>query len=156
MADDKQLSKLRDLAQLEVDAIGLYDAAIQRIDAPLVRDKLSEFRVDHVRHVQDLSSEIMRLGGSKIASEPDLKGAALRGFTAATSMLGTKAALLAMQANEEITTRSYESALKFQWAPEVRVLIEKNYADEARHLAWIKQAAKEKAWERESETEKHV
>jgi uncharacterized protein (TIGR02284 family) len=154
MASDKERSKLRELAQLDVDAIGLYDAAIQRITVPLVREKLSEFRVDHVRHVQDLNTEILKLGGEQVDGSPDAKGTLLRGFTAVTSMMGTQAALFAMARNEELTNHSYQSALKgADWTAEVRSLIERNYADERRHLAWIKQASKEKFWEAESGAE---
>jgi uncharacterized protein (TIGR02284 family) len=157
MASDKERSKLRELAQLDVDAIGLYDAAIQRITVPLVREKLSEFRVDHVRHVQDLNAEILKLGGEQVDGSPDVKGTLLRGFTAVTSMMGTQAALFAMAGNEEITNHSYQSALKAaDWTAEVRSLIERNYADERRHLAWIKQASKEKFWEAESGAEGRI
>lgn len=152
---NKELNKLRGLAQLDVDAIGLYEAAIQRIDVPLIRGKLAEFRVDHRRHVQDLNAAIIRLGGTESASTPDLKGTVLRGFTAVTSMMGNHAALLAIIANEELTNRPYESALKVDWTPDIRALIEKNFADEKRHLAWIKQAVKDKYWEIQSSAGSH-
>ena len=53
-----------------------------------------------------------------------------------------------LTANEGLTNRTYKSALKLEWSPRQRALIEKNYSDEKRHLAWMKQAAKEKPWER--------
>ncbi len=152
---EKELSKLRELAQLDVDAIDLYQAAIERIDVLLIREKLAEFRVDHQRHVQDLNAAIIRLGGTELVSSRDLKGTVLRGFTAVTSMMGNHAALLAMMANEELTNRSYESALKADWTPDIRALIEKNFGDEKRHLAWIKQALKDKYWEIPSSAGSH-
>src|SRR5229473_8684900 len=142
-----QQIELRKLAQLDVDAIELYEAAIQRISVPLLRDKLSEFRTDHEQHVVNLNAELVKTGGKAIEAKPDLKGTVLWGFTAVTSMMGDHAALLAMTANEEITNRSYEKALKADWTPDIRALIEKNFGDEKRHLAWIKQALKDKYWE---------
>jgi uncharacterized protein (TIGR02284 family) len=150
MEPDKQLSKLRDLAQLDIDATSLYEDAINRITVPLIREKLTEFRVDHLRHVQDLSEEIIKLGGRPVENAPDVKGTLLRGFTALTSMMGNQAAVMAMIGNEELTNRSYESALKLDWSPSQRALIEKNYADEKRHLAWLKSASKQKLWETEA------
>jgi uncharacterized protein (TIGR02284 family) len=150
MEPDKQLSKLRDLAQLDIDATSLYEEAINRITVPLIREKLTEFRVDHLRHVQDLSEEIIKLGGRPVENAPDVKGTLLRGFTALTSMMGNQAAVMAMIGNEELTNRSYESALKLDWSPSQRALIEKNYADEKRHLAWLKSASKQKLWETEA------
>lgn len=50
-----------------------------------------------------------------------------------------------------------QSALKAaDWTPELRSLIERNYADEKRHLAWIKQASREKFWEAESGAERQL
>ena len=144
---DKEITKLRELAQLEVDAIGLYEAAIERIDVPLISERLSEFRVDHQRHAEDLNTAIVRLGGIELPSSPDLKGTVLRGFTSVTSMMGNQAALLGMMGNEELTKKSYESALRVDWATDLRALIEKSCGDEKRHLAWIKQALKDKYWE---------
>lgn len=142
--DEKQnrIDALKKLVQLDVDAIGAYEAAIARVGEGEVKDKLSSFRVDHVRHVQDLSALIVRLGGEAPEQKPDLKGAALKGFTAITSAMGTEAALLAMIANEELTNRSYDAALDLSWEPGERELVEKNREDERRHLAWIKEASK--------------
>src|SRR3712207_265084 len=73
------VEKLRSLAQLDVDAVGAYDAAIARVKEPLVRERLNEFRVDHVRHVQDLNAFIRRFGGEPVELRPDFKGAAMKG-----------------------------------------------------------------------------
>lgn len=146
MGRKSEVEKLRSLAQMDVDAVGAYDAAIARVKEPLVRERLSGFRVDHVRHVQDLNAFIHRFGGEPVELRPDLKGAAMKGLTAMTSMMGTEAALVAMLGNEEFTNRSYELALGFEWSPEVRTLIEKNRRDEERHITWIKSAVRERTW----------
>ncbi len=140
------VEKLRSLAQLDVDAVGAYDAAIARVKEPLVRERLNEFRVDHVRHVQDLNAFIRRLGGEPVELRPDLKGAAMKGLTAMSSMMGTEAALVAMLGNEEFTNRAYDLAVNFEWSPEVRTLIEKNRRDEERHITWIKEAVRKRPW----------
>src|SRR5260370_34670573 len=119
---EKDPSKLRDRAQLDVDVIGVYEAGIERIDVLMVREKLSEFRVDHQRHVQDLNAAIIRLGGTELVSTRDLKGTVLRGVTAVASMMGNHPALLALMANEEPGKRSYESALNAGGAPDLRSL----------------------------------
>jgi len=147
----KRVEKMRSLAQLDVDAMDLYEAAIARIHVPAVKEKLQAFRVDHDRHVQDLNAKILQLGGERVEHVPDLKGKILRGFTAITSMMGTEAALMAMMGNEELTNRTYQAALKMDWQAEERALIEKNYGDERRHLEWIKQAVKARPWAHESE-----
>jgi len=146
MASNPEVEKLRSLAQLDVDAVGAYDAAIARVKEPLVRERLNEFRVDHVRHVRELNAFIQELGGEPVQLRPDLKGAAMKGLTAMTSLMGTEAALMAMLGNEEITNRVYELALHFEWSAPVRRLIQKNRQDEERHITWIREAVRVRPW----------
>ncbi|MFY0525824.1 ferritin-like domain-containing protein [Archangium gephyra] len=146
MGRKSEVEKLRSLAQMDVDAVGAYDAAIARVKEPLVRERLNDFRVDHVRHVQDLNAFIRQFGGEPVELRPDLKGAAMKGLTAMTSMMGTEAALVAMLGNEEFTNRAYELALNFEWSPEVRTLIEKHRRDEERHITWVKDAVRQRPW----------
>ncbi len=146
MAEKTEVARLRNLAQLDVDAVGAYDAAIARVNEPLVRERLNDFRVDHVRHVQDLNALIQRFGGQPVELKPDLMGAAMKGITSVTSMMGTEAALVAMLGNEEFTNRTYDLALAFDWSPEVRGLIEKNREDERRHITWIREAVRRRPW----------
>jgi rubrerythrin len=142
MTDEQVISKLRALAQLDVDAIGTYDAAIAQVSESEVAQQLAGFRVDHVRHVQDLNALIVARGGTAVEQVPDLKGVALTGMTMVTSLIGTEAALMAMIGNEELTNRVYEAALKLKIDSEALDVIRKNYADERRHLEWIKHAFK--------------
>ena len=146
MASNPEVEKMRSLAQLDVDAIGAYDAAISRVKDALVRERLNEFRVDHVRHVQDLNAFIRALGGAPVELKPDFKGTAMKGFTAVSSLMGTEAALMAMLGNEEITNRVYELALDFEWSPQVHALIRKNRQDEERHITWIREAVRLRPW----------
>jgi len=152
MAEKSEVAKLRSLAQLDADAVGAYDAAIARVGEPLVRERLNDFRVDHMRHVQDLNALIQRFGGEPVELKPDLKGTAMKGLTAVTSMMGTEAALVAMLGNEEFTNRAYELALQFDWSPDVRVLIQKNREDEYRHVTWIRDAVQHRPWLKEGAT----
>jgi rubrerythrin len=140
---------LQRLAQLDVDAIASYEAAIDRIDVTSVRQELDGFRVDHVRHLQDLNALLVAAGAEPVETKTDLKGALLKGFTAATSTAGVEAALLAMVANEELTNHTYAAALGLPLLPEQRRVVEKNYDDEKRHLAWLKRAARERPWRHE-------
>lgn len=70
---------------------------------------------------------------------PDVKGFILKSFTAVTSMMGDKAALKAMQGNEQLTNRTYEKALGEVWPPQAQSIIERNREDERQHLAFIEQ-----------------
>lgn len=140
-----QVAKLRSLAQLDVDAIGAYDAAIARVSNESVRERLGQFRADHFRHVKELNGFVHALGGEPLDIKADLKGALMKGMTAMTSMMGTEAALIAMMGNEEVTNHAYDAILRLEWSPDIRLLLEKNREDERRHLNWIREAAKERS-----------
>ncbi|MGZ3459640.1 MAG: ferritin-like domain-containing protein, partial [Archangium sp.] len=105
-----------------------------------------EFQQDHERHIRELSGVVTKLGG-KPRSKPDTKGFILKGFTAVTSMMGNEAALQAMRGNEALTNRTYRMARDEDWSDEARIIIERNYSDEQRHLAFIEDALRTRSWE---------
>ena len=143
--ESRLVEKLRSLAQLDVDAIGAYDAAIRRVSHEIIRERLNEFRSDHFRHVKDLNAFIHALGGEPVDIKADLKGAVMKGMTAMTSMMGTEAALVAMMGNEEVTNRAYDAILRIDWSPQLKALLERNRDDERRHINWIREAARERS-----------
>jgi rubrerythrin len=143
----KVIDVMNDKIQLDLDAMVAYDKAIEACDNSEVKAALAEFRSDHVRHVQDLSEAVLRAGAEPQRTR-DLKGFVIQGFTEIVSH-GDRSALMAMRGNEELTNRLYEAALKRDLTPDVRALLEKNLADERRHLAWIKDALDRRIWERE-------
>jgi uncharacterized protein (TIGR02284 family) len=145
MADDA-LSTLNDLIHLDNDAIQAYRQAIDACDTATIRDQLRLFLADHERHVQDLTECVRRLGGQPVVGR-DLKGVLIEGFTAAVSH-GDRSALVAMRGNEELTTRRYDSARRANVAGDALMVVERNYADEQRHLAWIMDAIDRKVWEK--------
>jgi uncharacterized protein (TIGR02284 family) len=147
MDNNAMLKDLKELVQLDIDAIRLYDQALDNIDHPALHSQISSFQADHSRHVNDLSMVIRRLGGEPPKYAPDLKGILLEGFTAIRSMTGNEGALKAMRTNELLTNKTYDKARSWDLPMDIRQLIERNYADEQRHLAYIEQAIKNKAWE---------
>ena len=62
---------------------------------------------------------------------------------------GDRSAVLAMRGNEELMNRTYAAALEKELPHEVRVIVERNYQDEKKHLAWIKDVIAHRAWEKE-------
>jgi rubrerythrin len=86
------------------------------------------------------------MGGAP-ATRRDIRGFLIEAFTAIASH-GDRSAIFAMRANEEITNRSYASTLEKHLPIEVRNLVERNYEDETKHLAWIKTMIESRAWEK--------
>jgi uncharacterized protein (TIGR02284 family) len=147
METAKVVDKLNDLIKLDVDAIHAYDQAISSCTMDELKRGLGGFRADHDRHVRDLSDCVRALGGQPDVRR-DLKGFFISGFTAIVSQ-GDHSSLLAMQTNEEVTNSYYRRALELEnLSPDIRSLLERNYADEQRHLSWIKDQLAARVWER--------
>jgi uncharacterized protein (TIGR02284 family) len=138
---------MNDLIQLDVDAVHAYEQAIEACDIVTIQEKLRAFQGDHERHIEDLS-RLVRARGAEPKVTRDAKGFLIKGFTAIMSR-GDHSALMAMRGNEELTNLSYKNALDDVGAEaEVRTVVERNYADEQRHLAWIKDALDQKLYEK--------
>ncbi len=148
MPDNKKLLKeLESLAQLDIDAVRAYTAAIDHIDLPDVKEQLTSFREDHERHITDLTPFIVQLGGQAPKHSPDLKGVVIQGFTMIRSMSGNEGALKAMKTNEELTNKNYAQALEYDFPPEMMTVIQQNRDDERRHLDYVNQCVNQKVWE---------
>ncbi|WP_437667075.1 DUF2383 domain-containing protein [Sorangium sp. So ce1182] len=139
------VSKLNDLIQLDADAVLAYQQALDACEVSEIRRKLKGFQDDHQQHINDLA-ELVRAGGEEPRIKRDLKGFLIEGFTAIASR-GDRSALLSMLGNEELSNHMYEAALKADLPDEARAVVERNRRDEARHLAWIKEAIAERLWE---------
>jgi rubrerythrin len=142
MDERRLVQRLRMLARFDADALAAYEVALRHVDDEAVREKLSGFRLDHARHVQDYNALIGEKGGEPVSLEPKVKGTVLKSLTAASSSLGTRAALMAMLGNEQLTNATYEVMLRMKWPAEVRELIKKNREEERQHLAWMRQAVR--------------
>lgn len=137
--DPQQIDKLCDLIQLDRDAVEAYEAAINRIDAANFRARLSDFKVDHERHITDLSA-IVRQNGKTPPTEGDFKRFLTQGKVVLGDLIGNRGILRAMLSNEKDTNQQYEEAIAdpmLATHPEARAVLERNLADERRHKAWI-------------------
>lgn len=141
---EKDLTKrLANLAQLDIDAYHAYSQAIERIEEPTVRENMVRFRDDHREHYLELAREIRGMGGTPPDITADFKGHLIEGFTAITSITGTKGAMRAMQGNEKLTNRRYAEATEWMDASnEIRNIVKRNYQDEQRHLRYIEDTLK--------------
>jgi uncharacterized protein (TIGR02284 family) len=148
------IKALNNLIHLDIDAIRAYEHAIRASEHEVVSSRLREFKGDHERHVRELSEHVRKLGGEP-PDKPDVKGFFIEGFTAVTS-IGTRSALMAMLGNEQLTTARYKAALKEEFPPDAKELVERNYKDEERHLVWIRGALEQKIWEQQQGADAHV
>lgn len=145
--DPQLLSSLKDLVHIDLDAIVLYDAVLRTLNAPQLEQALMEFRSDHIRHVRELNDRMEALGGQREQTRPDMESCERHGFTPVREGMAVEEMLTATVDGEQITNQTYERALKLNWDPDTRALLDRNFADEQRHLLWVLTASRNRLWE---------
>jgi uncharacterized protein (TIGR02284 family) len=146
MEEKKILSRLKNLCQLDMDAIHAYEQAIESIEHQPIKEQIISFKEDHERHVDNLSSLMRNHGGTPPEFSRDFKGFFMEGFTKVRSATGTEGALKAMRGNEKLTNRKYEKALEDDLPADVLKVIRENREDERRHLQYIERMLEQKPW----------
>jgi uncharacterized protein (TIGR02284 family) len=128
---------LNNLIELDYDAIEAYKAAIARMEDVGDKSTLAGFLQDHERHVSDLTGLVERMG-SPAKKEGDLLQILTKGKVLIGGLVGDRVVLAAMKTNEDDTNSAYERAIAHpNLTDEVRMVLEKNLADERRHREWI-------------------
>jgi hypothetical protein len=98
---------------------------------------LREFRGDHLRHIEEISAILQRMGREP-PREGDMKSYLTRGKVVIAGLIGDKAILEAMRTNEADTNTAYERAVQFPGiSSDTREVLERGLEDERRHCAWI-------------------
>jgi hypothetical protein len=138
--DSKTL--LKNLIQLEHDAIAAYDAVIEKLDDAGRASQVREFRSDHHRHLEELN----RLAGENHAYNPgegSMKSMLTTGKVNFADMTGGDGAILkAMSTNETDTVTAYRNAAQNPEAPaNAKAFFETALADEERHKTWMDEAS---------------
>jgi uncharacterized protein (TIGR02284 family) len=146
LTNEQILDELNDLIRFDYDAIGAYDEAIAGISEPTIRDQITNFRGDHERHVTDLSAIVRRMGGTP-PEHPGARGLIRKTLTKVAGLVGTEAVLRAMKNNEEVLNRQYKNRSRLAFPNDILQLVQRNFSDEQRHLAWIEQAIQNRLWE---------
>lgn len=128
---------LRDLTELDYDAIEAYDVAINRVDNIEYKTKLTEFRDDHRRHVEE-NSALLASHGEEAPAGPSGKQWLTKGKVVLADMIGDTTILVAMRSNEIDTNTAYErlNAHEGRWEDSLEFL-SRGLSDERRHKAWL-------------------
>lgn len=131
------IAALNPLLMLAHDSIHAYTTALDRLRDDALRAPLEGFRLDHERHLSDLTAQILRMGGTP-KSHRDLRGPWLQGMAAFSTMLGDGAGLRALARAEVYSMRAYVAALEHALPDEAAALVRQGLQDQVRHLAWLR------------------
>lgn len=131
---------VKDLLNLEHDALAAYEEVIKRLDNKAYAGKVESFRQDHLNHVDALTQIARDLGEEK--PDGSMKSLLTSGKVILADIMGDEAILKAMKTNEDDTVTAYERAVKNECCtPALREICERALADERTHRDWMRETA---------------
>lgn len=131
-------SALKDLLELDYDAIEAYDAAINRLENADYKAKLTDFKGDHQRHTNELTAILIKHSENAPTGPSIGKQWLTKGKVVLANLIGDKAILAAMRSNEIDTNTAYERINDYsdKWPDSIDIL-KAGLADERKHKAWL-------------------
>ncbi len=128
---------LEQMIQLEYDALEAYKVAVEHLQDDGLRWHLQSFMADHERHVEELTAALTEMG-AEAPEGPDAKQLITTAKVFFGVLLGDRAILGAMRANEDDTNTACERAVARVDTPaHLRKLFVRHLADERRHRDWL-------------------
>lgn len=140
-ASSEILDGLNDLLQLDHDAIGAYEIAIEKLQDRDNAQQIAGFKRDHERHIQELNLAIAGLGGTP-RNEPHATGPFKQALQSLGGLAGDRGLLIAWRTNElQVRTKYDAYASKAnRWGADLKRLVDRNALDEERHYDWVTRA----------------
>lgn len=129
---------IKDLIELDYDAVEAYDAAINRLKNQEYKEKLNIFKADHEWHIQEFTT-VLKKRNIQPPSGPSIgKQWLAKGKVVLADLIGDNVILRAMISNEIDTNAAYERmSLREDMWPETKDLIKRGLEDEKRHKKWL-------------------
>lgn len=134
---------LKELVELDYDAVEAYEAAISRLENEEYKKTLRGFKDDHQRHIEEVSA-LLKKHDTEPPTGPDMSKQWLaKGKVVLANLVGNHAILTAMRSNEDDTNTAYErmNAHVEKWE-DVGDILRRGLEDEKRHKAWFEDASK--------------
>jgi len=132
------LEGLNDLLQLDHDAVGAYQIAMEKLHDRDHADQIAGFRRDHERHIRELNELIAELGGTP-KNHPHATGPFKLALQSLGGLAGDTGVLMAFRANELLVRAKYDSyaSKANQWPTNIKRIIDACALDEERHFSWV-------------------
>lgn len=129
---------LKDLIELDYDAVEAYETAVNRLETQELKEKLNIFKADHEWHIQELTSTLKKRNCLPPLGPSIGKQWLAKGKVVLANLMGDNTILRAMVSNEMDTNTAYERiSLREDIWPEAKDIIRKGLDDEKRHKKWL-------------------
>jgi hypothetical protein len=134
---DKFSDAIYELCELDIDAIGAYQTAIDHLDNSEYVKNLSSFKSDHERHVRELS-ELLVEHNLEAPKGSSAKSFLAKGKVYIADLFGDKSILEAMLSNEMDTNIAYGrlNNRPDEWE-DAKEILRRGLEDERRHKLWL-------------------
>jgi rubrerythrin len=135
------LEGLNDLLQLDHDAVGAYEIAMEKLGDRDHAGQIAGFLRDHERHIRELNELIAEMGGTP-ANQPHATGPFKQALQALGAVGGDRGVLLAFRANELQVRAKYDryASKANAWPTAVKRVVDRAALDEERHYRWVAEA----------------
>ncbi|WP_420130291.1 DUF2383 domain-containing protein [Longimicrobium sp.] len=132
------LEGLNDLLQLDHDAVGAYQIAMEKLNDRDHADQIAGFRRDHERHIRELNELIADLGGTP-KNHPHATGPFKLALQSLGGLAGDKGVLMAFRTNELQVRSKYDSyaSRANAWPTHIKRVVDACALDEERHFRWV-------------------
>lgn len=132
---------LKELVELEFDALGAYEAALERLEDTEYKITLGQFRDDHKRHISELTTLLIQHDIEPPTSHSLGKHWLTVGKVVIGNLAGgDKAILLAMKSNEGDTNTAYmRMKERLDVWDDAKDIIDCGLQDEQRHKKWLEE-----------------
>jgi len=132
------LEGLNDLLQLDHDAVGAYEIAMEKLQDRDHADMIAGFRRDHERHIRALNELIAELGGTPM-NQPHATGPFKLALQSLGGLAGDRGTLMAFRTNELQVRAKYDAyaAKANHWPTNIKRVIDGCALDEERHYRWV-------------------
>ena len=132
------LEGLNDLLQLDHDAVGAYEIAMEKLEDRDHADQIAGFRRDHERHIRELNELIEELGGEP-KNQPHATGPFKLALQSLGALAGDRGILMAFRTNELQVRTKYDAyaAKANQWPTAIKRVVDACALDEERHYRWV-------------------
>jgi hypothetical protein len=139
MNEEVLVNNLKQLLQIDTDAIKAYEQALWHLDQQGIYEVLNQFREEYTFQVEKLSLVLSKLGIQPPKFEA-IKGYFTEGFIAIDNFASMQDILEMMKSNEELITDFYTHASAWDVPAEVEAIIQDILHKGQKHLEFINQA----------------
>lgn len=145
MDSHELIDRLSVFINVDYDAIKQYDLILFNINDQDVLQQIELFRQDHEYHIRDYTDMLERIMGKIQEPQDREKDVFFKETVMVQSGTGMRGALEALESVEKAVNTVYSGGVTEDFPDNIREVLERNCADERRHLEYIQQVLQKEA-----------